>query len=434
MDSTLLNLVAPVTKDVNKVEGAKSTTISTKSNTTSKEKNETSFDSTLEKVTSKDIKENSESVIKDKTKVMKKGKAIELQLPSEEEESIQLENSIMALISTMLQIPQETIKETLQEMNITPTDLLQLDTFKEFVNVLYPEMNQQDLLLTNENLKNISKLFGELQKLSEVVEGADGKFLVEKSVANDEVIETKITPLNELLKESGTEEPVSLTETPIHNQEVKEILGQHGITRNFLNQQVATKEEEVSLVADGNVEETLIHFKEIGLGLTVPIQGFTHTYGVNPWEDLGSSTALVKGGIEAPIVNQILDKIEIKTLNEQQEVKMQLSPKELGTLSIKLTETNGVLVADIKVENDKAKELILNEIDKLKQMLQKQGLEVGEVKVDVRQNSHQSQMEQQKQKSSRRIQELIQKHLYTEEQPEEVEQQRVSQTEVDYMV
>ena len=434
MDSTLLNLVAPVTKDVKKVEVAKSTTSSTPSSSASKEKEETSFDSALEKVTSKDVKGKSESVIKDKAKVIKKGKAVELQLPSEEEEAVKLENAMITLMSNMLQIPQETIKQTLQEMNIEATDLLQLDTFKEFVNVLYPEMNQQDLLLTNNNLKNISKLFEELNKLSEVVEGTNGKLLVEKSVVNTEVIETKITPLNELPKESETEDTFSLSEVSVQNMGAKEMLGQNNLNKELLAQQVVTKEEEVSLVADGSIEETLVNFKEIGLGLTVPIQGFTHTYGVSPWDDQGTSTALVKGGVETPIANQILDKIEIKALNEYQEVRMQLSPKELGNLSIKLTETSGVLVADIRVENDKAKELILNEINKLKEMLQKQGLEVGEVKVDVRQNSHQSQMEQQKQKSSRRIQELVQKHLYTEEQTEDIEQQIVSQTEVDYMV
>jgi flagellar hook-length control protein FliK len=140
---------------------------------------------------------------------------------------------------------------------------------------------------------------------------------------------------------------------------------------------------------------------------------------------------------DTSLMNQLISKIDITALENHKEITMELSPKELGNLSIKLTETNGFLVANIRVDNDKTKELLLNEIAQLKQMLESQGLSVGEVKVDIRQNQHQSEMEKQKQKSVKRIQELIDKHL-GEDQEESMQVDgdtgELIETEVNYMV
>ena len=69
------------------------------------------------------------------------------------------------------------------------------------------------------------------------------------------------------------------------------------------------------------------------------------------------------------------------------------------------------------------------------QTLEEQGLNVADVKVDIRQDNHQSQMEQERQKSSKRIQEIISKH-FGEEDEEEYEDIApiASDSEVDYMV
>ena len=138
------------------------------------------------------------------------------------------------------------------------------------------------------------------------------------------------------------------------------------------------------------------------------------------------------------IASQIVDHIEVTKLEQMQEIKMQLSPKELGQLTIKLVEKNGVFVAEIKVESEKTKDFILNEIETLKDSLNEQGINISNVQVDVKQNDGSMQMQQQKQKSSKRIQEIIAKHLQELEE-EEAQMQEVSpldigESEVDYMI
>ena len=105
-------------------------------------------------------------------------------------------------------------------------------------------------------------------------------------------------------------------------------------------------------------------------------------------------------------------------------------------MNIKIVENNGAMVAEIKVDNEKAKEFILNNIHELKDNLEEQGLNVADVKVDIKQDNRQSQMEQERQKSSKRIQEIISKHLNdaTLEEVEDNETPILSDSEVDYMV
>ena len=82
--------------------------------------------------------------------------------------------------------------------------------------------------------------------------------------------------------------------------------------------------------------------------------------------------------------------------------------------------------------NEKAKDFILNEINELKSSLEDQGLNVADVKVDIRQDNHETQMQQERQKSSKRIQEIL--ASFDEEEEEMVEPLISSDSEVDYMV
>ncbi|PHV71744.1 hypothetical protein CS063_04085 [Sporanaerobium hydrogeniformans] len=412
----------------------------------SNKKEKVSFDSALNKATNLDNKNKTQSVVNDKIKAVNKKNSLETKTTKEEE--IQPDEAILSLMSTALQVPVEKLIETLQTLELEPIDLLQLDHFKNFIGAIYQETNEGELLLANVNLKNISKLFEELQDLGEnfennilqskVIETEEGSFLVEEKIITDKVVDTQVTALDKGEEDSLVQQVVDVIEGNEQAVNEKGLMLQETIANLEVAAQGGEKDNEQVAAnhTDGNLEETFLNLKEFGLGLSVPIQGFTHSFQIKNGEGQLATNYLNEAMREAPLTNQIIDRIEMKTFLNTQEVNMQLSPKELGNLSIKLTETNGILVADIKVDNDRTKELILSEVGRLKETLQEQGLQVGEVKVDVRQNSHHSHMEKQKQKSTRRIQELIQKHLYSEEISQEKEQIRenISQNQVDYMV
>lgn len=425
MDNVNINLLVPNTSEI------KSDTKSIKKSTSNLKEDENQFDKALKNATPQAHKK-AKSVVNEKVQNIKISKSLDRSvLTTEEENQEAVDQTILSLISTVLQIPIEEVNKILEQMDIQPTDLLEQGNFKAFLDVVYGGVGEEVLLFNEDKLKDISKLFMQLEQISEVVQSGEGQFLVEQLVSEEEVITTHVTQLDtqgaaKRSLEEGTAMPTA------------EITVQATTQSSVVNLQETLKDslkkEDSTLLSEVGTEGSSLDVKDLGLGMSIPIQAFNSAMHTKMWEN-NITKAEVNYTAEAmPLMNQMIDKIEIASLRNYQEITMQLSPKELGHLSIKLTETNGTLVADIKVDNDKAKELILSEVDKLRQTLQEQGLSVGDVRVDVRQNSHQSQMEQQKQKSTKRIQELVQKHFY-EDEIEEVEAiERPTETEIDYMV
>ena len=352
-------------------------------------------------------------------KVAKDNKVEDLDVKEKEGEK-EVTAAILNLLSETLQMPIEQITSTLEEMGIEPISLLDESNFSNFLVSLYSEDTTTDLLLGNSQLKEISKLFSKLEEVSSEIMGNEIHQLVQEKVKSTENITIN----------------TEAVETEVISEEIVE-------TSSVLK---VNDEETSELVEDVNVGSGSQHgtsqLKHQDLGLTVPVEAFESTLNLNNNEQVDShlNRAQIVNPNPNPNLNigtQILDHIEITALEQMKEIKMQLSPKELGQLTIKMVEKNGNLVAEIKVESEKTKQFILNELDTLKDGLTKQGIDIGHVQVDVRQNDGTTQMQQQRQKSSKRIQEIIQKHLNeieAEENKADNIQLNVGESEVDYMV
>jgi len=123
--------------------------------------------------------------------------------------------------------------------------------------------------------------------------------------------------------------------------------------------------------------------------------------------------------LQTPIATQIVDKIQVLTLTDGTQITVDLDPRDLGRLSLTVTENSGILKADIKVESEKVREMVLDQLDSLKETLEQKGVTISEFSVDVRDQGFHSQMEQGKSKSQRRIQELLSMHFDDDEEDEE---------------
>ena len=416
-----------------KVQDLKSDRAGVKASERKLKDNDNNFDSQLAKIKGKDTK-MVKSIIKEDTEakdilVKKSIDVKEIKDIKDIKDKEVLDNTILSLIQGVLQIPVEEIKQILEQMGISEIDLLNQDTFKEFLTQAYPALNENELLFNEEALKDISKLFSKLEQIKVLINSGQNDILVEKLVVQDKVLQTTTTQINGETKSEQAQGEVTAQNVAGAGQ-TSVLSHQNRVKEMHLGEEPA----EVNLS-----EEGLLNFKQLDLGLTTPIQAFNSTIHTKSWgmQESGINSSMSRSIQDTSLMNQLISKIDIAALENHKEIIMELSPKELGKLSIKLTETNGFLVANIRVDNDKTKELLLNEIAQLKQMLESQGLSVGEVKVDIRQNQHQSEMEKQKQKSVKRIQELIDKHL-GEDQEESMQVDgdtgELIETEVNYMV
>lgn len=341
----------------------------------------------------------------------------------------EIDEKILSLLSQVLNVTTDQLKELLNQMGYAPSDLLKQEMFGKFVSEVYTQIKGENLLMVEDGVKDISQLFDQLQVMcSETkIEGTpldlqkqmDVKTNIEKPIEKAEQSLLTIQSLNEV--EEGNDIEVTQktqVQSVVQNMNTKTVT------------QLQTPEEQSNVLNNSVLNET----GKVDLGIVVPIQNFSSTVYSQLWQPEGTGTSQQVAQTPQLIETDIIDQIDFKTLGMTKEIHLQLSPKELGELSIKLIEENSNIVAQIKVDNEKAKAFLINEMNSLKTALEERGLTVTDVRVDIKQDTHQSQMEQEKQKSSKRIQEIIAKHMETFDEEEEIRPEKISDSEVDYMV
>lgn len=362
--------------------------------------------------------------IDNRASVKKAGKAANANLEELEEEMEEVTNEVMAaildLLSQQLNIPVEEVTANLEKLGLTPIDLLNENGFSQFITDYYGKNSGLDLLTENADMKDISKLFTKIEEVSKQIVGDQLHKVIEQTTGfgQDEIHKSQMVV---------TEDISNALEEGIGAESVNSIWKP--------KEEIVTTDNEIVQIESSDYMAVTHDLED--LGLTVPVHTFGST--INLKNDAMPKALTIDTGYVKPefnLTSQIVDHIEVTKLEQMKEIKIQLSPKELGQLTIKMVEKNGMLVAEIKVESEKTKEFILNEINSLKESLSEQGLEVANVQVDVRQNDQTKQMYQQRQKSSKRIQEIIAKHLQEleDEEASEVERLDVSENEIDYMI
>ncbi len=337
----------------------------------------------------------------------------------------EIDEKILSLLSQVLNVTTDQLKELLNQMGYAPSDLLKQEMFGKFVSEVYTQIKGENLLMVEDGVKDISQLFDQLQVMcSETkIEGTPLDLQKQMDVkTNIEKTEQSLTTIQSLY-EVEDENDIEVTQKT-QVQSVVQNMNTKTVT------QLQTPEEQSNVLNNSVLNEP----GKVDLGIVVPIQNFSSTVYSQLWQPEGTGTSQQVAQTPQLIETDIIDQIDFKTLGMTKEIHLQLSPKELGELSIKLIEENSNIVAQIKVDNEKAKAFLINEMNSLKTALEERGLTVTDVRVDIKQDTHQSQMEQEKQKSSKRIQEIITKHMEAFEEEEEIRPEKISDSEVDYMV
>lgn len=375
------------------------------------------------------IKENEshEAVQKNKNEVKKEksvsDEPVEVEVKDELESDKadkEIDENLLLLLSETLNVTTEQLKEVLNQMGYVVSDLLEQENFGKFISEIYSQIKGEDILTIETGPKNISLLFEQLQAINENNKVKNTVLPVQKLVHN----EISTTHL-----ESNTEELVQLPQDTYQTEEQIDRMTMENIPIQSTRQINKTQEAEESLKVLNDF--VMSEADKVDTGIVVPIQNFSSTVYAQLWQPESEISVLHTPQV---VETNIIDQIDFKILGTTKEIHLQLSPKELGELSIKLIEENSTIVAHIKVDSEKAKIFLLNQLNDLKAALEERGLTVVDVKVDINQDTRQSQMEQERQKSSKRIQEIISKHLETFEQEEEADSEKVSDSEVDYMV
>lgn len=327
---------------------------------------------------------------------------------------------MMQMLMSQLNLTKEQVEEILSSQGITLEELTQEETFRQFV-ITALETDEITLLSDPEQMKTMKQLWESLQTI-ESTNGQNKQVVIQEMVIED----------GRVVEETTTIEVQKLNqEDTLANQNGTEVLTSVNVEESTAP--VLDKKIEGTTLAD---EPLVLGRAQTSMGMTIPIQALVQEQPTYLWQEQQSfPTTILSQDLTNLVHSQIIEKFQYTELQAAKEIQMDLSPKELGKLSLKMVEQNGVITAQIKVEQDKTKELIMQNIESLKEGFEKQGLSIADVQVEVKKDPHQSQMEKEKQKSAKRIQELISKHMEIEPGAQSVEHSKIdnlTSAEVDY--
>ena len=92
---------------------------------------------------------------------------------------------------------------------------------------------------------------------------------------------------------------------------------------------------------------------------------------------------LARGATEAKIINQIANKMTVRTIGAQNEVHIKLDPPSLGTVRMKIITSGDTVRTVIVAENQAVKQVIENNFNQLRDAMGEQGLKLGSFTVTV---------------------------------------------------
>lgn len=349
----------PVTQDLKDTKGEEKVETTNKSLGSKKENVVTEvLEKTLEKVEEPNIT----SPLKDEEK-------------EKLEALFELLNQFITDLSLKIGAEKSEIREFIEMEEIQGSDLLDINTWKRFV------VEKNHLVEASEILTN-DKAFLELEMISNAL----------KTMMNSGEMKQLTAGMTEGSKEWNT----FLEQVKAMFLEVKEVKSEEERSlegdRNFSSSSQVPKEEEVAFSAVVEGEKSTFHREDSFFtkeGNTSPkgienpaINGnrmFDHL--LTSIKDLEGSSKLPEGMTARELMTQVTNQIKNLHAPDRMTLELLLQPATLGKVLIHVSSKNGIMQAELRVENEAAKVALENNIADLKTGFENQGFKVQEVEV-----------------------------------------------------
>ncbi len=103
-----------------------------------------------------------------------------------------------------------------------------------------------------------------------------------------------------------------------------------------------------------------------------------------PSESAARSSAPV---MKESVIDQVVPNLTRMFQRGETRVEMQLFPKELGSMKVEVLSDKGLVTANFRVENQDVRQIVEAALPELRQSLEKQGIEVDQIQVNVNKDS-----------------------------------------------
>jgi flagellar hook-length control protein FliK len=310
-------------------------------------------------------------------------------------------NYILNQIEESLNVDEETVSTTMEDLGLSLGDLLNSDNLKELVTALSGE-DSVISLVANEDL------YSTLQGLTEVVDTQFETVLDNTGLSEDE--------LNAILESLPTTENVEESEIVEVSDEPLEIIPDETLTGEIV--QEADKEPVVivqdnttkpattySKLPENQTQETTettnsLQSQDSGVDKTEKnrddSKGYSENQGFNQnqqplnenvSEVAADNTVRYTSDNTESIMRQLADTVKLIKEDNLTQMELQLHPSSLGTVNISLISKGGAITAQFTTQNEQVKAAIESQVAQLQNDLEQQGVKVEAIEVTV--ESHQ---------------------------------------------
>lgn len=326
------------------------------------------------KLTDKNNEVKADVKAKDSSKVEEKNAVEEIEDVSQDEAVIvlQIEEAIMDVVSKQLGITIEEVDNVLNELDMSAVDLLQKDNLLEFV-MQVNGIDDVSVVLTDESLMN---------QVKELVDELD--FVVE-NVAKEHGITVEELP--EIVENVSTfVEKTSVEDRSLNDNQV--LNNAEELSESTDKTQQVVVESDKSDNTDNNRfdSEDSNMFMDSNSVRQNPVTQIT--------EALSQTQTTYTSVDMEEIVNQIVEQIKVQVTEESTSMEMQLNPENYGKLQLHVALKEGVVTAQMAVENEAVKNALESQVVLLKEQMNNQGVKVEAIEVTIASHEFESNLQQ----------------------------------------
>ena len=320
------------------------------------------------------------------------GNTCEMELTHQLLEGLLSEEEVIEAVANLFQKTTDEIEAILAQLQIGIMDLLQMDNLQQFIMEIYDVEEPMDLLLIPEVSQNI-------KTLSEIVEEYSKENI---SITQEETLPTepmKVAVHNDIPIQDNTKEPKiddenhkSLEAKPIATEPTAEPVEQKEDLSFSQNQQSTDH---------GTSKEEFI--QNLHQSMTDVLQ-----WQQEQVNQVGETATHREQWVEPRVIlDQVIERIKSSVVDDVAQISIQLKPEHLGRVRMNLVSEQGIMTAQLMVENEKVKAIVEQNIQELREVLEGKGMSIEKLEVAVGQNQNEDRQFYEGSKGSRNVSKII---------------------------
>lgn len=280
----------------------------------------------------------------------------------------EVENAIISMLAQQMGISVEEVTQKLEELGMSALELLDSSKLLEFTMAING-VDDISVVLTDENF------VAQYKELTEEIEFAVENVMKENNVSVNE--------LPEMIENVAVEASETV---PVEVMAVDEDVETVEIGDND-NVQSADNEPQTKVVVEsGEAEQDNSAFTQQGrteqnnVVVGAPVNNHNANVVMEGFSNVqqGYATADVE-----QIINQVVEQIKVQVNADTSSMEMQLNPETFGKLQLHVALKDGVITAQMAVENENVRQALEAQVVQLRETMNNQGLKVEAVEVTI---------------------------------------------------